>query len=68
MTTYSHIRDQRVMYLNGRRWMTAVLNSAMPGYTFRASYVFPDPGRQYANIPACWLTATAGMHGYQVSR
>jgi hypothetical protein len=67
MTTHSHIRDQRVMYLNGRRWMTAVLNSAIPGRAFRASYVFPDPGSR-AVIAACWLTATAGMHGTYGSR
>jgi len=53
--TRNRIRDQRVIYLNGRRWQTAVLTRGRP---VRATFVGP------ASTPAVFLTATAGMYGY----
>lgn len=53
--TRNRIRDERVVYFNGRRWSTAVLARGRP---VRASYAGP------ASTPAAFLTATAGMYGY----
>jgi hypothetical protein len=52
--TRNRIRDERVIYLNGRRWQTAVLAR---GRHMRASFTGP------ASTPAAFLTATIGMYG-----
>jgi hypothetical protein len=52
--TRNRIRDQRVIYLNNRRWSTAVLAR---GRHMRATFVGP------AATPAAYLTATTGMYG-----
>ena len=53
--TRNRIRDQRVIYLNGHRWQTAVLARSRP---VRATFTGP------ASTPAAFLTATTGMYGY----
>jgi hypothetical protein len=52
--TRNRIRDERVVYLNGHRWSTAVM---VRGRHMRKTYVGP------AATPAAYLTATAGMYG-----
>ena len=67
MPVRSHLRDQRVIYVNGYRWQTSVLH-ADHGQRLRATYVTGHiraaDGVTVARIPAAWITATAGMHRY----